>query len=141
LIQKKHKLEYTEKFDFLLLGLVSTENDYRLIWTINNALNFAFEKTDNHVVLGKDDKAELEFSYYTFDNEDTFLYYRLLSNRTESGILMEELKNIDYLLIIQGDISESYIKGLISDLKNVEQIQGVFRISPGSLKNRERLIF
>jgi hypothetical protein len=138
---RKHKLGYTEDFDFLLLGLASTENDYRLIWKINQTFNFTFERCENHKVLSKDGEKELGFSHYTFNDENTLLFYRLLSNKTEKGVLLEELKNIDYLLIVHGEFQDSFITGLIANLKSVEHIQGVFHISPASLKSRERLLF
>lgn len=137
---RKHKLEYTEDFNFLLLGLVSSENDYRLIWTVNQQLGFAFEKTGNHKVPGRSGQMELEFSHYIYENEDLFLLYRIIANKSEEGVLLEELKNIDYLMVVQGEFTDLYIKDLISGLKSMEHIQAVFRINPTSLKNRERLL-
>lgn len=138
---KRHKLGYTEDFDFLLLGIASTENDYRLIWKINKTFNFSFERAGNHKVPAKNEKNELEFSHYTFEDEDTSIFYRILANKSEKGVLLEELKNIDYLLIITGGFSETLVTSLIKKLKNTEHIQGIFRLSPASLKNRERLLF
>ena len=136
---RKHKLEYKEDFDFLLLGLASNENDYRLIWRINNVFNYSFERSDNlRVVISNSE--EMEFSHYTYDDENTFLYYRIMSNKCDKGVLIEELKNIDYLLIIQGDFSESFVTGFVSKMKKIENIHGVFRISPANLKNKERLL-
>ena len=111
------------------------------IWKINQAFNFAFERSENHKVLSKNGEKELGFSHYTFNDEDTFLFYRLLSNKTDKGVLLEELKNIDYLFIVQGEFQESFVTGLIANLKSVEHIQGVFHISPASLKSRDRLLF
>ena len=138
---KRHKLGYTEDFDFLLLGLASTENDYRLIWKINKTFNFSFGKAGNHNITAKKEENELEFSHYTYDDEDTFIFYRLLANKSDQGVLLEELKNIDYLLIITGEFSDTFVANMIAKLKNIEHIQGVFRILPASLKNRERLLF
>ena len=138
---RKHKLGYTEEFDFLLLGLVSAENDYRLIWKFNQTFNFGFERAENHKVISKNGEAEIGFSHYTYEDENTCLLYRFLSNKTDGGILMEELKNIDYFVIVQGDFSETYITSLVTNLKSVEHIQAVFQISPASLKSRERLLF
>ena len=138
---KRHKLGYSDTFDFLLLGLVSTENDYRLIWRINRTFNFSFAKAGNHNAHAKNDENELEFSHYTYNDEDSFIFYRLLANKSDKGALLEEYRNIDYLLIISGEFSETFITNLITKLKNIEHIQGVFRLSPGTLKNRERLLF
>jgi hypothetical protein len=53
---------------------------------------------------------------------------------------MEELKNIDFLLIVQGKIEDANINELVSGLKSIEHIQAVFRIDPSGLKSRERLL-
>lgn len=139
-VVRKHKLEYTEHFDFLLLGIVSAENDYRFIWQINKKLGFEFEKTQSHKVKVKGTETEPEFSHYVFEHDGLYLLFRLIGNKSPDGVLIEELKNIDYLLIVQGEMTESYIRDLISGLKAIEQIQGVFRIDPISLKNREKLL-
>ena len=138
---KRHKLGYTDNFDFLLLGLASSENDYRLIWKINKTFNFSFEKAGNHKIPAKNEVNELEFSHFTYDDEDTFIFYRFLANKSDKGALLEELKNIDYLLIISGEFSDTFVANMIAKLKSIEHIQGVFRILPASLKNRERLLF
>lgn len=137
---KKHRLQYTEKYDFLLLGISSAENDYRLIWNINQHLGLAFVKTDNHKVMGKDGKKEYEFSNYRYEDEDTFLNYRFIANKSDEGPLIDELKNIDYLLVVQGDYTASFTKDLVSGLKNIEHVNGVFRIDPESLKYPEKLL-
>jgi hypothetical protein len=137
---RKHKLEYAERFDFLLLGMSSTENDYRLIWQINKQLGFEFIKTDNHKIKAKGSLPELEFSHYIFEHEDLYLVFRIISNKSPDGVLMEELKNIDFLLIVQGKIEDANINELVSGLKSIEHIQAVFRIDPSGLKSRERLL-
>ena len=137
---KKHKLEYKEKFDFLLIGLTSNENDYRLAWKLNNSLKYNFEKTENHQVR-LSGGVEIEFPHFIFENQETMLFYRLLGNKNERGVLLEELKNIDFLLTVQGEFDELFISGFITNLKKIDTIHGVFRISPASLKNRERLLF
>ena len=137
---RKHKLEYKERFDFLLLGLVSAENDYRLIWQINQFLDYGFEKTVNHKILAKGIQAEQEFSQFVYEHDGLCLFFRLLSNKSIHGVLIEELKNIDYLLMVQGEMNESFIMSFIAGLKKVENIQAVFRIDPLTLKSRDKLL-
>ena len=45
--KKIHKLNETESYDFGLIGIASPENDYRIIWTINNAMGFNFIRQDD----------------------------------------------------------------------------------------------
>ncbi len=138
---QRHKLLYKQNFDFLLFGLASHENDYRLVWNINQTFSFNFERGNSHKLFSKKAGKELEFPLYTYDDEDTYYLYQLLSNKCEDGVLLEELKNIDYLIMIQGDFTEAFSNGFQNRLKKLECVQGVFKIDPSSLKNRENLVF
>ena len=138
---RKHKLEYKEIFDFLLFGLSSHENDYRLVWKINQEFSFNFERGQNHKLISKKTGSEIEFTLYSYDDEDTFYLYYLIANKSDKGVLIEELKNIDYLVLIQGEFTEAFSNSFQNRLKKIENIQGVFKIDPSTLKNRENLVF
>jgi hypothetical protein len=138
---RRHKLEYKENFDFLLFGLSSHENDYRLVWKINQAFSFNFERGKSHKIISKKTSREIEFSIYSYDDEDTFYLYHFIANKSDEGVLLEELKNIDYLFMIQGEFTEAFSNGIQNRLKKIESVQGVFKIDPSSLKNRENLVF
>jgi hypothetical protein len=138
---KRHKLEHEENYNFLLFGISSPENDYRLAWSINQNFSLNFERAKNLVqLIGKKGQIS-EFAVYLYDDDDTFYLYHLISNKSENGALLDELKNIDYLIKIQGEFTEPFANGFFNRLKTIENIQAVFRISPAGLKNRERLIF
>ncbi len=137
---RRHKLEYKENFDFLLFGLSSHENDYRLVWKINQDFSLKLERGENHKLISKKTGQEIEFALYSYDDEDTFYLYYLIANRSDQGILLEELKNIDYLILIQGECTEAFANSFRNRLKKVENVQGVFKIDPASLKNRENLV-
>lgn len=138
---QRHKLQYKQNFDFLLFGLASHENDYRLVWKINQAFSFNFERGNSHKLISKKTGKEQEYNLYSYDDEDTFYLYYFISNKCEDGVLIEELKNIDYLIMIQGDFTEAFANGFHNRLKKVESVQGVFKIDPSSLKNKENLVF
>jgi hypothetical protein len=138
---QRHKLAYRESFDFLLFGLSSHENDYRLVWKINQDFSFNFERGKSHKIISKKNGEELEFPLYSYDDEDTFYLYYFIANKSEHGVLLEELKNIDYLILVQGEFTDAFSNGFHNRLKKVETIQGVFKIDPSSLKNRENLVF
>ncbi|MFW5645331.1 MAG: IPExxxVDY family protein, partial [Bacteroidota bacterium] len=96
---RKLKLNYEPDNEFLLLGLVSYERDYRISWDINQNLNLDLIRTDDHTLKLRSSSKEMNFSCFFFEDEDTYLNYKLLANRSEEGYLLEELKNIDYLIV------------------------------------------
>ena len=139
--KKVHKLQYTPEYLFLLIGISSHQNDYRLSWAINNKLNLKLIKTENLKIVNKKLSVTQFFSVYNFDDEDNQLIYNLISNRCDNGFLLEELKNIDFLLQVLGDTNESYIKNLLKGLKEIDIINTSFTINADSLKSRQKLIF
>ena len=112
-----------------------------MVWKINQEFNFNFERVDNHAILSKKTGKSAEFAMYSYDDEDTFYLYHLISNKSEHEVLLEELKNIDYLVMIQGDFTSAFSNSFQNRLKNIDNIQGVFKIDPSGLKNRENLVF
>jgi len=67
--------------------------------------------------------------------------YHLVCNRCENGFLLEEIRNIDYLLKISGDIDEQDINTLVSRIRSIEGFSAAFELDPAQLKSREKLIF
>ena len=139
-IVKKIKLEYTQKFDFLLIGISTSEREYKLIWHLNALLGIQFSKIDNHVLFHKKLMEDQEFSTFNYVDEISYIDYRIIANKSESHVLLEELKAIDYFLIVNGEFDDGFTEDLQSKLRSVPYIQAVFLIDPNSLKSKERLL-
>ena len=138
--KKRIKLDDTDTFDFFLLGISSFEKDYRLIWNMNNTLGYQFFRTGNHQAYNKKEGTEQGFACYLYKDEDRHLQYRFVANKSEEGYLLEELKNIDFFLLVTGDIGKAGVTSLRNGISALENVQAVFLIDPESLKNRQRLI-
>lgn len=139
--KKSHKLIYEPDYSFLLIGISSHENDYHISWLINLKLGLGLRKVRNLQIFNKKLGETQEFSIYSFENDERSLQYNLISNRCDNGFLIEEIKNIDYLLQILGDISEKDQEKIINTLKETEKISTSFIIDPTTLKSRQRLLF
>jgi len=135
-----HKLSSESGPSFILLGISSHENDYRLSWGINENLGFRLVKTDNHKSFNQRLKEIQEFSTYSFADTDNANSYRLIANRCDNGFLLDELKNIDFLLLIEPDDASFDIRELMAKVRLVPFIFGVFVIDPNTLKNMKRLL-
>lgn len=138
--KKKITLKYEEDFEHLLFGISSSEKDYRLIWLINEKLGMTFSKTASHTLLSTKEGKVQEFSSFIFRDDIRSLSYRIISNRSEEGLLAEELKNIDFFLIISGEYDEGFPSLIRNRFAGVEHIQAVITIPLSGLKSRERLI-
>jgi len=137
--KKVHKLTEKEDYRFRLAGISSAENDYKLSWSLNQILGINLVRIDDLEIYHKrlDDKQA--FSQFEYFDEETLLQYRLISNRSVNGYLLEEMTNLDYLLQISGDMDNAWLELLIEKMNNIDGIILVFPLDPTTLKSRKKL--
>lgn len=137
---KKHKLDLAIDEDFCLLGVVSDEPDYKLCWLINNSLDMNFEKQEDLQLFHPRLKEEQAFSLFSYHNENALITFRIIRNRTENGYYLDELKNIDYLVHIQGEINTEKINQFIHALGALNSVRMCVPTDLSRIKNRGRLL-
>jgi|WetSurSiteA1Bulk_404760.scaffolds.fasta_scaffold01307_5 hypothetical protein len=134
------KLKVDDDIRFRLIGISSHENDYRLVWAINNLMDMQFVRTGNLVVHNQKLETDREFSKYTWHDEDRYLTFHLISNRCPDGFLFPEIKNFDFLLQIQGELSDHELKEISKMLKKVEVVSATFLLQPGKIKGLGQIL-
>lgn len=139
-MKKKVQLNYNEGLDFSILGIVSFDKDYRFIWNINETLGTNFTRVEDHIAIHKKTKTEQSFSNYIYEDNNSYIQYRILMNKGHSGYLLDSLKNIDFLLLIKGEEHERELSLLKNKIQKIENVQAVFKLDPEDLKNPERLL-
>lgn len=101
------------------------------------------------------------FSQYEFLDETNFLTWKLINNKAKAAyedeflssslfqgnhnmdvnvILFEELKDIDYILLIENIQSENFVSKVLNKLLEIEGLI-MAQVSTKILKNKENLIF
>jgi len=141
---KKNKLVVDFVFDFELLGLISPAKDYKMAWTINQALSIKLVKNQDLEIEFVNDK-HLIISNYIFETENSTL--RLLKNKTVDNnepsvsFLLPELRNFDYFIMVEDHAEAFSITEMVTKIKNVPIIQYISRLDTDKLKSKENLIF
>lgn len=140
---KLHKLDFTVEYEFDLIGISSHQNDYRISWALNTELNFGLIKTDNLIVSITSNKENQIFSKYSYVDDDNLNLYHLISNRCDNGFLLEEYKNIDFILMIIGEYDKNFLPSLLNKIKLIDIIIFAFQIDIELLKKKSKtkLIF
>ena len=138
--KKIHTLKEKESYDFGLIGISSPENDYRISWILNNTMGYRLVKQEDLEIYHKRLEYPQAFHQFRYNDEETLLLYRLISNKCENGYLLEELTNIDYLIQVTGDMGKEFINEMVKDLNKVKGITLAFPIDPSTLKSRKKLI-
>jgi hypothetical protein len=137
---KKHKLDQAIDEDFCLLGVVTDEPDYKLCWMINKALDMNFEQQDELQVFHPKLKVEQVFSLFSHEDDSALITFRIISNRTDKGFYLDELKNIDYLIHIQGEINAGKINNFMHAVSALDSVRMCVPTDLTRIRNRERLL-
>lgn len=135
----KLTLEVSYDFDFILIGISCHEKDYRLCWSVNNALEIDLKKTTDHILELKNQKENQNYSRFEYINEDTFSEYFILANRSENGLLVPEQKQTDYFLIVRSNNVSA--EDIIAKLKEGDFINAAYPIDVNLLKSQHNLLF
>jgi len=127
--------------NFYLLGIVSSMADYQLAWHINGALKINLTREEDHKINFKSDKY-VSTAKFTFGTaHQNFIFFKNKASAGEGqNYLLPEVKNIDYLLMINDETENLEIlnvKNTLSKIKNVILIQ---LIEVDQLKSIENLI-
>jgi hypothetical protein len=129
------KLHNDQNRDYILLGLVSAEPDYKLSLSINKKFGISLKNITPLKIPG----IELAFSRFSNTNDSKNNIFNLISNRADKMYFLNKLKNIDYLLQIMASEDESDLNKITSDLRAIEAVTAVFNIDIKTLKDKNLL--
>lgn len=142
--------------DYSLIGIHSTEEDYRLAYLLNNCLNFKLTRFKDNLDFKNSTSI---FPLFEYKDEANFINYYLINNKyteltdnqykeglfsgnySTTSYLIPEKKKVDFFLKIEGCNKEDFIKKLVNDLNKINQIITSYSIELISLKSKENLIF
>lgn len=100
---------------------------------------------DYHILYEKNREKKTSahyFSIYRYCDDNFESEFYLLSNRSlEGGLLVPELTNFDYFLIIKYYIDRDDLRNLLEEIKGINEVILAKKLDPTSLKSKENLIF
>jgi hypothetical protein len=154
-------------FNFILLAISSHEADYKLCFAINQALGIEMLREDDIQLKNKKQEENLLFSLYSFLNEEEFLEYNLISNKShnasrtlskgdkrqidlfnetepeansQKGYLLDELSNSDFLFIIKTDYNPDLVEEIENKIKQISFVLNVQILDVQDLPSKKNLI-
>lgn len=128
------RLEESQPADYILIGLVSAEPDYKLSLLLNSRFRISLKHVEPVNVAGA--LTGNDFSRFSAYSGTTGLTYSLVANRSEKNYLFKKLKNIDYLLVVHDPEKETDEQVLMSGLREIESVTAVFKIDYEILKDK-----
>ena len=151
-----HSLDLVD--DYSLIGIHSSEEDYKLAYLLNLHLNTKFTISDYSLDF-KNKNAS--FPIFEFVDEKNQLANYLISNKyigntsvntgenlfsknelfSATSYLISEKKNVDYFIKIEGEISKVELLKTIEKLNKINQVVTSYTINPSKLNSKDFLIF
>lgn len=136
----RRKLRIDPDFDFILAGMSTPLQDYRLAWWVNKALHIQLSRAADLVVTDQESRLQTSFSRFDFQEDLTRSFFHLLQNKQGSVLLLPEVREMDYLLLIKGEYYRSRHAGIAKKLRTIEQMLAVVIINTENLKSKNNLI-
>lgn len=139
--QKKHTLTFDVDYDYDMIGISSPNNDYRIVWAMNEVLHIRLEKgTEDFILVNAKGEKKSEHPFYQFSDEENFLEMFFIKNKYEAKYLIPENKQIDYFFFL---VHNNFYKipELIDKLKTIPTIHGAYSFDPTDFPSTEFIIF
>ena len=116
-MSKKLLLDFEEEISYSFIGISSNLKDYRLNFYLNKLSGFDFKRTDSF--LFNFNKQQFQYSLYLYLDHPNMRNYYLISNKVNAVRLVKDFIVFDYILIMDGEIEEDYVKELASRIKTL----------------------
>ena len=149
----KLTLDIEYEFDFNLIGISCHQKIFKLCWAINKDLKLNLKKTDDYVVEQVQPNTQLNCLRYEHIDKKSELQYWVIENKGNilkptdddyeiigSGLLVPEMKNVDYFLVLKGNFFDHFYNNIISELKNISFILTTFNVEVESLKSKNNFL-
>lgn len=122
----------------MLLAVISSLKDYRLCFELNKKLKLKFIR-QSELELKDQKQNRSEYTYFRCRNAKTREEIILILNKGSNGVLIPEMKNVDYFMLIKNQPAD-VIEKLIAGMNQIDNIGGVYELDPTELKSAENFL-
>ncbi len=132
---KKLNLTIEPENNYILLGIVCQKKIFKLAWLLNNTGYYNFKRIDDFY-LTLDTNTETT-NYMRMENVDdeNHLCYQIIENKNEKKYLSNELKSMQYFLIVKGGLDFFDVEEMIKKIKKIDEIIFVSAIKNDKVKS------
>lgn len=132
---KRVQLKVNQNDEQVLIGIVSSEPDYKISLSLNRKLRISLRQTQPLVIPGSSG-SEHTFSRFSDSSSSSGIIYDLISNRSEKTHLIKKLKNIDFIFQVHNHDNDGIADNLITMLRDTEHITAAFNLDSRLLKDK-----
>ena len=119
-----------EPAQFALFGISCHLKDYRLSYHLNQSLELSLVKMEDF----------RGFSFYHCRDEDRFNSYNLLGNRGQESILLPDLRQTDFLMLVEGPFRKTQKDHFLGRARGIQHELTAFEVRPETIRNQAQLL-
>jgi hypothetical protein len=133
MVIKKLELDPEENSNYVVMGIVSTLDDYLMAFHLNQELGLNFQRYDDFVFSLSPGKLHYSWFYYWFEDYKTKLY--LISNSKAGKSLITKFRNMDFLLVFEAVSSPDLENLLFDNTRKINGVTGIFKLDTTKVKD------
>jgi hypothetical protein len=134
------KLKDDDEYDFVLVGIVCQQKDYRLCHELNKELELELKRVEDFEIQNARRSNKSLFSFFQYENKDADVFY-VFSNKGKDDFLLPEHRNVDYLLMIKENFKRLNETQLLGNIKKISIVLGAYGLEVKKLKSKGNLVF
>ena len=123
-----------------MIGIVTALPGYRLCWMINKHFDINFSRDPEQTIPFRKKGVEYFFPVYKYNLPNSSHQYLLYKLKHGAESLLPETKNLDYVWLLKTGNPEEDARTIITELKNIADIQLAQILTPAQLKSINNLL-
>jgi hypothetical protein len=123
--KKKTSISGNYENEFSIIGIACHIPEYRIVYFLNQISNFNFSRYDDLMIVQKNDDHNLAFPFFYFEDSENSATFHLIANRAVEGFLINEWKQMDFLLIVFGSRKKPAIESIIKQIRKTPNVLAV----------------
>lgn len=126
--------------NYKLIGIASHLSAHKMSWSLNEELGAKFQLAESLIVEERNKIEPQNFPVYKYEESPEVLF-TLYSNKIERSLLLKSLKEVDYIIKYEGELSEFSFSNFLNKVKKIKNILTAFEIDKEHLKSKELSLF
>ena len=127
--------------DARLIGIQCPLETHQFVWTVNRQFGYGFAYQNDGEIRLREQRREYVYARYQCAEPNMELQHLLYENKDDGKHLLPELKHIDFLWLLKGDISDNgFIASLMTELRKLDPVQVVIELTNEKILNKEHLV-
>ena len=132
------KLDLEPDPEVSVIGISSHVRDHRLCWSINRALDMELTRRRSGIEELQNGRAA-EFTAFDQIDEETQANCTLVNNHSTEGVLLRDLRQADFFLVVDRDWKEP-VDELLGKLRSADFVLAAFPLSFTQMKEGHKLL-